>query len=155
MQPSPIAKSPSWAERLVRFMDDGWTVPGTSFRFGADALLGLIFPVAGDIISSASALSLFWLALERRAPTVIIARMLLNVGIDTVVGSIPLLGDVFDVGWKSNRRNLTLLERATSDPSARPLVRDYLLVTLAVAVVSLSLVVPILLLITILSWLQS
>jgi hypothetical protein len=155
MQPPPLAKAPSWAERLVRFMDDGWTVPGTSFRFGADAVLGLIFPVAGDMVSSISALSLFWLALERRAPPVIIARMLLNMGIDTVVGSIPLLGDVFDVGWKANRRNLTLLERATSDPSARPLVRDSLLMMLAVAVVLASLVAPILLLLTILAWLKS
>ncbi len=151
MQQAPIVKSPSWAERLVRFMDDGWTVPGTSFRFGADGLLGLLFPVAGDLVTSSSTLSLFWLALQRRVPTVIIARMLLNVGVDVLVGSIPILGDMFDVVWKANRKNLTLLERVTREPNARPLLRDYLLVGCAVALLLLSLVMPILLLVAVIS----
>ncbi len=158
MQDRPIVKTPSWAERLVRFMDDGWSVPGTSFRFGADALLGL-FPVAGDMVSAASTLSLFWLALERGASTVILARMLLNVAVDVLMGSIPVLGDLFDVVWKSNRKNLTLLERSTgtstSTTAARPLARDYLLVALAALFLIMSLTAPILLLIALISWLRT
>lgn len=149
-----ITKTPTWAERVVRFMDDGFKVPGTSIRFGADALLGLV-PVAGDLASTASTLSLFWLALERRAPTVIIARMLLNVGIDLLVGSIPVLGDLFDFAFKANRRNLTLIERSTEGPHKKPLKRDYLLVGLAVTFMLLSLITPILLLISIIAWLRT
>lgn len=154
MPPPAIIKTPTWAERLVRFMDDGFTLPGTSIRFGADPILGLL-PVAGDLVTSASALSLFWLALERRAPTVIIARMLLNVGIDLLFGSIPVLGDLFDVAFKANRRNLTLIERSTEGPHKKPLIRDYVLVGLAVSFMLLSLLAPILLLIAIIAWLRT
>ncbi|HYD50076.1 MAG TPA: DUF4112 domain-containing protein [Terriglobales bacterium] len=108
---------PAWADRLVRFLDDGWVVPGTRFRIGFDALIGLI-PGVGDVFTTASSLSLVWLAYERRVPRTVMARILFNVGLDAVAGAIPVLGDIFDVVYKANRRNLTLLERHAEAPQA-------------------------------------
>jgi hypothetical protein len=121
--------TPTWAERLVRFLDDGLTFPGTSIRFGADAILGLLFPVAGDAVSALSALSLFWLAIERHVPWLVLVRMLVNVGTDALVGSIPLLGDLFDVAFKANRRNLELIERYGDAGDEEPGAREIALVT--------------------------
>src|SRR5687767_5074159 len=78
MQEKPRA-TPSWAERWVRFLDDGFTVPGTSIRVGADAVLGFFVPALGDAASAVMSASLFALALERKVPAVVLARMLVNV----------------------------------------------------------------------------
>lgn len=121
---------PAWAERLVRFLDDGIVVPGTRFRIGFDGIAGLIFPAAGDALTAAGALSLFWLAVQRGAPRVVLARMALNVAIDAIVGSVPIVGDLFDFGFKANRKNLRLLERAERAPQVRR-PSDYAVVALA------------------------
>jgi hypothetical protein len=121
---------PAWAERLVRFLDDGIAVPGTSYRIGFDGIAGLIFPAAGDALTAAGALSLFWLAVQRGVPRVVLARMALNVAIDAIVGSIPIVGDLFDFAFKANRKNLRLLERAEQGPRTRR-PSDYAVVALA------------------------
>jgi hypothetical protein len=138
--------APHWAETLVRFMDDGVRIPGTQLRFGADALLGLV-PVAGDAVGALATLSLFWLAAQRGVPHAVLARMALNVAIDTLLGSVPLLGDGFDLFWKANRRNLALIERsaqraARGDP---PSWRDRLLVAGLLLLVASILALPIVL----------
>jgi hypothetical protein len=112
----PPAKAPAWAERLVRLMDDGLRIPGTEIRLGLDAILGFLLPGVGDALGAVSALSLFGLAVRRGVPYVVLLRMALNVAIDALVGAIPLLGDVFDVGFKANRRNLQLIERSAAAP---------------------------------------
>jgi hypothetical protein len=91
-------------------------VPGTSFRFGLDPLLGLV-PGLGDMTGAALSGYLVLLASRYGAPKAVIVRMLGNVAIDTVVGTMPVLGDLFDAGWKSNTRNLALLERHVGQPS--------------------------------------
>ena len=96
-------------------MDDAVAVPGTRIRFGLDALLGLV-PGAGDAVTGAVAAYAIVLAARFGAPPVVIARMALNVLIDVATGTIPVLGDIFDVGWKSNRKNVQLLERYQADP---------------------------------------
>ena len=95
--------------RVARLMDSSFGLPGTRFRFGLDSLFGLA-PVAGD---AASALVSLYIVLEARrlgAPTALLARMVGNMAADTLGGSVPLLGDLFDAAFKSNLRNLALLE---------------------------------------------
>lgn len=95
-------------ERLAHNLDSRYRVPGTNIRFGWDAILGLL-PGIGDIAALAPA-GYIWLEAHRMgAPRSIKARMAMNTGIDWVVGSIPLVGDLFDVGLKANRRNVALL----------------------------------------------
>jgi hypothetical protein len=127
---APTTAGPVWAETLVRFLDDGISVPGTKFRIGFDGILGLLLPGAGDAMTAAGALSLFYLAVQRGAPRVVLARMALNVAIDALVGAIPVLGDLFDFGFKANRRNLRLIERVQSGTAHKRTASDYLVVGL-------------------------
>lgn len=95
--------------RVARLMDSSLGLPGTRFRLGLDSLFGLA-PVAGDAASALVSLYIVWEARRLGAPTTLIARMLGNVAADTLGGSVPLLGDLFDAAFKSNLRNLALLE---------------------------------------------
>jgi hypothetical protein len=131
-----------WAERLVRALDDLIRIPGTKIGIGLDALLGFLFPGAGDWVTGLSSVSLLFLALKHRVPTVAIARMLMNILIDTVVGTLPLVGDAFDVFWKSNRKNLEIIEKYKNDPKQRPSPGDYALVGLGVVLAVASAVLP-------------
>lgn len=100
-------------ERLKRFaglMDTRFRVPGTEIRFGLDPVIGLI-PGIGD---SATALASLWVVYEARrlgASTGLVAHMLWNIGLELVVGTIPLIGDLFDLTSRANDKNVTLLER--------------------------------------------
>lgn len=94
-------------------MDDGFRVPVLGWRLGLDPLLGLI-PGLGDTGTALVSLYILVAAVRYRVPKVTLLRMGLNIGIDYVVGSLPLVGDVADAWWKSNRMNLNLLrKRAT------------------------------------------
>ena len=93
---------------LARLMDTALRVPGTRISLGADSVLGLI-PGIGDFAAAAISLVIVNEARRLGVPNDKLVRMLVNVGFDTVVGSVPLLGDVFDVYFKSNRRNLQLV----------------------------------------------
>jgi hypothetical protein len=102
------ARSLARLKRLAHLMDSALRIPGTRIRFGADSALGLI-PGAGDVIGlglSAFALMEAW---RLGAPPQLIARMIGNVAIDTGLGAIPIAGDIFDLLFKSNTRNLKLL----------------------------------------------
>jgi len=100
-------------QRLSWLMDDLIRVPGLDWRFGLDALVGLI-PGFGDTATSLVSFYVLVSAVRYGVPKVTLLRMGLNIGIDYVVGSFPLVGDIFDVWWKSNQRNVALLsERAT------------------------------------------
>jgi len=94
---------------LAKLMDSQFRVPGTSFRFGLDALLGLI-PGAGDLSTLAISGYMLTIMAKNGASGYLIARMALNIVLDAVIGSIPLLGDLFDAVYKANMRNLRLLE---------------------------------------------
>lgn len=101
-------------ERLATAMDSAFVVPGLGFRFGADSILGLV-PGVGDAISLGLS---GWLIIEARrlgAPPAMLTRMAANVAVDAVVGSVPLAGDVFDVFFKANRRNMTLVRKHIAD----------------------------------------
>ena len=100
---------------LVRLLDEAVTIPGTKFRFGLDALMGLI-PGAGDIAGAAMTGFTILTAFRMGAPGSVLFLMVLNLGIDAIVGAVPLLGDLFDFGFKANRRNLDLLEQHVQNP---------------------------------------
>lgn len=101
---------------LVRLLDDAIEIPGTSYRIGLDALIGLI-PGVGDLAGGIMSGMVILAAARSGAPRTVIARMLGNAGIDMIFGAVPVLGDLFDAGWKANRRNLNLLERYLERPT--------------------------------------
>lgn len=96
--------------RLARLLDASIGIPGTRWRFGVDALIGLV-PVAGDAAGVLLSSYVIWQAARLGASRGLLARMALNVAIEGLVGMIPLAGDVFDAAWKANQRNVRLLER--------------------------------------------
>ena len=107
----PLAR----ARALTRLLDNAARVPGTSFRVGLDPVLGLV-PGLGDVAGAVLSGYVVILASRHGAPTAVLVRMLGNVVIDTVGGTIPVVGDLFDAGWKSNSRNLALLEQHLGQP---------------------------------------
>ena len=123
-----VNKGLTHAERLAqvrfiaRLMDDRFAVPGTRIRFGLDTLLGLL-PGLGDALTSAISLLIVHHAWQSGAPKRVLARMLGNVGMDFVVGAVPLLGDLFDFAWKANRRNARLLEAHLTGQTAKGTVK--------------------------------
>jgi hypothetical protein len=97
-------------ERLAWLMDRAISIPGTKISVGLDALLGLL-PVGGDVLTGIVQAALVLIALRHyRVPRSVAARMMGNVALDIAIGSIPLLGDLFDVAFKANTRNIKLLE---------------------------------------------
>ncbi|MGO4637098.1 DUF4112 domain-containing protein [Mesorhizobium sp. 2RAF45] len=95
---------------LAALLDSGWLIPGTSIRFGLDALVGLV-PVLGDAATGVVSAYIVLRARNCGAGNGLVARMLGNVLLDTVVGSVPILGSIFDVYFKANNRNVRLLRR--------------------------------------------
>ena len=98
-------------ERLAQSLDAQFSIPGTQIQFGWDALVGLI-PVAGDVLTLIPQFYLFFEAFRLKVRKRTLMRMLLNILVDWLVGSIPILGDLFDVAFKSNLRNAKLLAEA-------------------------------------------
>jgi hypothetical protein len=100
-------------ERLSWLMDDLFRVPVLGWRFGLDALIGLI-PGLGDTSTSLVSFYILAAAVRYRVPKITLLRMGLNIGLDYVLGSLPLVGDLADAWWKSNQMNVELLrKRAT------------------------------------------
>lgn len=103
--------------RLAHLLDTSIPVPGTRWRVGLDALIGLV-PGIGDAAGGVLSLYIVLRAARLGVGNATLARMLANVAVEVVAGAVPLLGDVFDAAWKSNRRNLRLLEAHLGDPTA-------------------------------------
>lgn len=103
------------ARALARVLDTAIGIPGTKLRVGLDALLGLI-PGAGDAVGAALSGYIILAAARAGASRPVLLRMVGNVVLDTVIGAIPVLGDLFDVAFRSNTRNVALLERLAVDP---------------------------------------
>jgi hypothetical protein len=97
-------------EAMERVLERSFTIPGTNFPVGLDAIAGLI-PVAGDVITAAMGAWLVWEARNLGLPKWKLWRMAANVGVDTALGAIPLVGDVFDLAFRSNSRNLKTIKR--------------------------------------------
>lgn len=114
-------------------MDSAYRVPGTAVRFGWDPVVGLI-PGVGDVATSSFAVAILYHAYRLGVPRVVLARMVLNTLADLAVGLVPVAGDVADIAWKSNTRNLALLERHER-PGVSPSSADWAVVLLAIAVI--------------------
>jgi hypothetical protein len=99
----------AWLDPLVRLSDDQFRIPGTQIRFGLDPILGAVFPVVGDSVSTALACLVVLVAWKEGAPPSLLLRMVGNVAVDALVGSVPLVGDWFDATYRANRKNHTLL----------------------------------------------
>jgi hypothetical protein len=107
-------------ERLSYLLDGVFKVPGTGWRFGLDALVGLV-PGVGDFATTGVSLYILVAGVRHGVPKATLLRMAANVVIDYLLGSVPLVGDLFDAAWKSNQKNVELLrERVRMDgPAAR------------------------------------
>lgn len=150
---SETPETPAWALTLVRLLDDALTIPGTRIGIGLDAILGFLFPGLGDAATGLASLALVVLAFQLRVPKVVILRMVFNIALDTLLGAIPIAGDAFDLFWRSNRRNLALIQRYDGNPKRHPTFTDYLVVGLGVLLVLSALALPIVLGFALLHWL--
>ncbi|BAY98932.1 hypothetical protein NIES37_29100 [Tolypothrix tenuis PCC 7101] len=99
--------------KLSRLMDTSIRIPGIGFRIGIDPIIGLV-PGAGDLISTAFSAYIIFLATRFGIPRQDLTKMIFNVGLEAVVGTVPLVGDLFDAFYKSNIRNLDILEQHLS-----------------------------------------
>lgn len=122
------------ARAIARVLDSAIAIPGTRFRVGLDPILGLV-PGVGDLISAAMSGYIVLVGIRAGASRATIARMIANVAIDTVVGSVPVIGDLFDAGWKSNRKNLELIELGTIGQTTARVANRWFLIGVALALV--------------------
>lgn len=97
-------------DAFSKLLDSQFRIPGTNTTFGLDFIIGLV-PYAGDLISFLFSGGLVLTMAKHGASGQVLAKMLLNIVLDTVVGSVPLFGDIFDLYFKSNRRNYYLLKK--------------------------------------------
>jgi hypothetical protein len=89
-------------------LDEQFRIPGTTYRVGLDGLLGLI-PGVGDAAGALLSAYILSEVIRLGAPRTVLLRMVANIGIDMVVGAIPIVGDIFDIAWKANKKNAALL----------------------------------------------
>jgi hypothetical protein len=97
-------------EAMERLLERAFALPGTNFRVGLDSVVGLV-PVVGDLIAAAMGAWLIWEAKNLGMSKFHLARMTGNIAFDTLVGAVPLLGDAFDLLFRSNTRNLRIVRR--------------------------------------------
>ncbi len=131
-------------EALARWLDYAFALPG-GFRFGLAGIIGLI-PGIGDVFDALISLYIVVRAIQLKIPRVAIARMLLNVGIEAAAGAVPLIGDLFDVAFKANRRNYKLLQSYLLQPNRRR-SHDWLFLIVTLVVVIAAMALPVIALI--------
>ncbi len=136
---------------LSHVLDDWFRVPGTSIRFGLDGIIGLV-PGLGDIIGGLASTVIVVAAWVRGVPYVTLARMVVNIGIEVLLGTVPLLGDAFDIAWKANRRNYALIVRHL-EQSRRQTWRDWVFLTFIAVTLAAIFLAPIFLILWFLDWL--
>jgi hypothetical protein len=138
---------------ISRVLDDWLRIPGTQIRFGLDGIVGLI-PGIGDILGGLASLIILVAAWVRGVPYIALTRMVANVAISVLVGAIPIAGDIFDIGWKANRRNYRLLTRHLAQPHQHTWKDWAFLMALGAVLVAVFLA-PLVLLVLVLRWLAA
>jgi hypothetical protein len=98
-------------EKVSYVLDQMFRIPGTEIRFGLDPIIGFLLPVAGDSISVLISIYLVLRSIQYGLPKIVIGRMVFNIAMDYVVGSVPFVGDLLDFGVKANKKNVELLNR--------------------------------------------
>jgi hypothetical protein len=143
----------STLQRLEFLLDEAFRIPGTRMRFGIDGIIGLV-PGFGDVLAGLFSLVIPLAGWIRGIPYVTLARMAVNLGIGVLVGSIPILGDLFDIAWKANRRNYRLLRLHLVEPR-RHTWRDWAFLALLTASILIVFALPIVLVVGLIIWLIS
>jgi hypothetical protein len=103
-----VQQSLARLEAMAKLLDGAFVIPGTTIRIGLDGIIGLV-PVAGDLVSGLISSYLIWEARRLGASRWVIGRMMTNMLIDTTLGAVPVVGDAFDVVFRTNLRNMALL----------------------------------------------
>jgi len=99
---------------VAHLLDESIRVPGTSFRVGIDPIVGLL-PIAGDLATAVCSLYIVTEAVRLGIPKRTVVRLLANIAVDAALGSVPVVGDLFDAYWKANVKNAELIATAVSD----------------------------------------
>jgi hypothetical protein len=138
---------------LARYLDGLFRIPGTNWRFGLDALIGLV-PNVGDTLTSFASFYILFAGVRYGVPKITLLRMAFNIAVDYLVGSIPFIGDAFDFVWKSNQQNMNLI-RTRASGHGKGKTSDYVfvfgLIFLLIAILVGSIIVSGLILIWILT----
>ena len=129
-------------DRLSHLLDDFIRIPGTPIRFGLDGIVGFI-PGVGDILGGLASSIIIVAAWLRGVPKVTVARMVLNVAIETGVGTLPIVGNLFDIGWRANRRNYKLLAESLDLPQKHT-ATSWLFIAGVCVVLSILMLIPLL-----------
>jgi hypothetical protein len=135
---------------FAHLLDDWFRIPFTPIRVGLDGLIGLI-PGLGDVLAGIASFVLVFAAWIRGVPYITLVRMMVNIAIEVLIGSIPLFGDIFDIAWKANRRNYKLMMRHLRQPHQHTW-KDYAFLGSLLAAVLAILAIPIIVLLLILLW---
>jgi len=120
--------------QLSYVLDNAVGIPGTEFRFGLDPVLGLI---GGDVATGLVSVYIVYEAMRMGLPAATIGRMGFNIVVDTLTGLVPLLGDLFDVGWKANSQNVALIEKHVASPAPSRAADKIFAVVVIVALLAL------------------
>lgn len=120
---TPITSASHEAQQLklsrLRTVSDLWDrafgIPGTQWRLGLESLVGLL-PIGGDVVGLGISIYILWQVVQFNLPKTILVRMVFNIAIDALVGAVPILGDLFDMTWKANTKNVNLLESHLREP---------------------------------------
>ncbi|MGH7871680.1 MAG: DUF4112 domain-containing protein [Candidatus Binatia bacterium] len=122
---------------LADLLDQRFTIPGTSVRVGLDPILGLI-PGIGDALANIAGSAILVVAAQLSVPKIILVRMGLNLAANTLIGAIPIFGDIFSIWFRSNVKNANLLERYAASETQRAGLKDWLFVAGIISTVLLA-----------------
>lgn len=122
-----------WLDRTADILDNKFRLPGTDFRFGVDAVMGLI-PYVGDIMTVVIGGGMIITMYRKGASGKLVMKMLSNVALDAMVGTIPLLGDIFDFRYRSHRRNVNLMKEHYEEGKHRGSAWGVILLILALII---------------------
>ena len=121
---------------LSKRLDEIITIPGTKYKIGSDPIIGFI-PVIGDLIGSVLSAYIVYSGSKMGLPSNIVAKMGLNVLLDFVIGTIPIIGDFFDMGWKANKKNIKLIEINVNQSNDYLLTNNLIAATLIVIILAI------------------
>jgi uncharacterized protein DUF4112 len=116
-----------FAKFLADLLDQRFTIPGTSIRIGLDPIISLI-PGIGDLLANLTGSLILVIAAQLGVPKVVLVRMGINIAINTILGAIPIFGDIISIWYRSNVKNVELLERYLGRPAKRAATSDWLFV---------------------------
>src|SRR6478735_10068239 len=123
---------------LAFYLDDLFRIPGVGWRFGLDALIGLV-PNVGDTLTSFASFYILLAGVRYGVPKITLLRMAFNIGLDYVVGSIPFIGDAFDFVWKANQQNMDLI-RTRAVGHGKGTTSDYIFIFAIIGILILLLI---------------